>query len=76
MTVVGDEVLVPVWRWRMRGIVTRIAEVAGCHAPNGSSVMAVHVQPHSWFLRLALCGRNFSYLGEDAINRIVLVRRM
>ncbi|MBI4093078.1 MAG: hypothetical protein HY420_04100 [Candidatus Kerfeldbacteria bacterium] len=75
MVVEGDEVLVPIWRCKVRGVVVRVTEVPGCHTKNGTSVMAVHVRPRSLFLRLLLLGRNFSYLGEDAINRIVLVRR-
>lgn len=75
MVVEGDEVLVPFWRWSVRGVVTHVVEVAGCYAPGGTSVMAVHVRPSSQLLRLALFGRNLAYVGEESINRIVLVCR-
>lgn len=75
MVVEGDEVLAPLWRWSIRGVVTRVTEVPGCHAKNGTSVMAVHVRSSSRLLRLLLLGRNLSYLGEESINRIILVRR-
>lgn len=75
MVVEGDEVLVPVWRWRVRGVVVRVTEVPGCHAKNGTSVMAVHVQPCSRIIRCLLFGRDLAYVGEEAINRIVLVCR-
>lgn len=75
MVVEGDEVLVPVWRFSVRGVVARVTEVPGCYAKNGTSVMAVHVRPSSRLLRLLFFGRNLAYIGEESINRIVLIRR-
>lgn len=75
ITLEGDEVLAPLWRWHIRGIVARVTEVPGCYAKNGTSVMAVHVRPSSRFIRLLLRGHNPAYVGEESINRIVLLRR-